>query len=99
MANRNNLEHWHKRIVEAKAPSQIRQEKIRRITPEEIEYVKEEIEMHLDWMLKQLEYVSKGERPEGQIRDPRDTVCYEAHAIEDVLTSIKASVQYGKPVQ
>ncbi len=27
MANRNNLDHWHKRIVEGKSPQQIRQEK------------------------------------------------------------------------
>jgi hypothetical protein len=71
---------------------------VRRITAEEIQWVKEEIEIHLDWMLKQLEYISRDAHPEGQIRDPRNTVRYEAHAIEDVLNSVKACVQYGKPI-
>jgi len=28
MPGRNNLDHWHKRIVEGKSPEQIRQEKL-----------------------------------------------------------------------
>lgn len=70
----------------------------RRITQEEIQWVKEGIEMHLDWMVKQLEYYSKGEHPEGQIEDPRNTVRYEAHAIEYILNDVKACVQYGRPI-
>ena len=70
----------------------------RRITQEEINWVKEGIEMHLDWMVTQLQFYANGEHPEGQIRDPRNTARYEAHAIEYLLNDVKACLQYGKPI-
>ncbi len=70
----------------------------RKLTQEEIDWIKEGIELHLDWMIQQLQFYAKGEHPEGQNRDPRNSARYEAHAIEYILNDVKKSLQYGTPI-